>query len=161
MPLDQSHLPGGRENDALERSGNFREQAMASGRALWDGYWSGFAERSTTQNSWDNKEKQFVKPIGVKLFPCRVKFGVIVEANQPKPDRVADTIACNVSAKCGTAFSLAIWQPRADIGEESLISGPHSVKYGRLNRRRPRSARRYCCALVTQAFTAEFYNAVF
>jgi hypothetical protein len=161
MPLDQPHLPGGREYDALERSWNFREQAMASGRALRDWYRPGFAARSAIQDSRDGKEKQFVKPIGVKLFLCRVKFGVIVEANQPKPDRVADTIACNASAKCGTAFSLAIWQPRTDIGEDAIISGPHSVKYGRLNRRRPRSARRYCCALVTQAFTAEFYNAVF
>jgi hypothetical protein len=158
---DQAHLPRCRDGDAPEPGGNFRVRAMKSERAPRDWHRPGLAVRSVRQNSWRLKEKQFVKPIGAKLSPCSVKFGVIVESKQPKSDRVASTIACNVSAVCGTAFSSAIWQPRLGIGEEALISASHSVKCGRLNRRRPQSVRRYCCALVTQAFTAESYNAVF
>jgi hypothetical protein len=161
MWADRPHLIGCR-NDATRRSKGFQIRTMASGRAPWDQDRPTSARGTATiQSPKIGKGQEFFKMNGARLAPGRVNHGAIVD---PKPRifaLVASAMACSIGAdRAASCFagdmSSASRCWRRSPSPPRLRPGPAD-----LSGDRPRPVRRPRCALVTQAFTAEFDNAVF
>jgi hypothetical protein len=151
MRVGRPHLPGCRKIETAEWRGVFREFRMAPGLGHRSRDRLGSAGKvAAKQRPRRNDRKQIVKLGGATLAGTADRgpriYGIVTNAMAFAADESPRRIGC--------ARDLGVIARGAD---KHLSGHALAIPHGD----RPKPVRRHRCALVTQAFTAEFDNAVF